>query len=622
MPPGALPHATPDPFQLTITPDLWQVDSNGVYTHTAEVSIDTLADDDYEGNETFSVYLGELSDTAFRFAVSIDPLTVTINDSATLGISDISVATSPTNGYYVVGDVIEFLVTFNISVQAAGSPVLAFDMGGQSQQASYARVASTKELVFAYTVSESDSDETRGVSWPADSLELNGGSIKIINTGGIQGTDAVLSHDAQDPLPGHKVDASLPTIKLAVASRTKIRMTFSEELGSATPDAAAFTMVIGSQQITPDRVSIEGDTVVLTTGTHVSSVQAVSVSYAKPQTNRLEDVHGNEAAGFTSYSVSVNEDITGLTATPGDQHATVSWTYPNISYISKYQYRYRNTRDSAWNPDWTDVPGSGASTTRHALRNLTNNVEYTIQVRPVFTQNQTETPGKEAQVRTIPRGALLAPSNLVAIPARTQELDLSWDYPGDITIAKYQHRYRLATDSVWNPDWRDIPNSNSNTTTYVLKRLHNRAVYVVEVRAARSDLLGPAATVTAAPLPPLDAPRNFTASSTDDGGVNLGWDASDDESITDYQHRYRVNAQSQWIVEWSNIPDSTWETTSHTVDNLDVGTEYLFEVRALRGSVEGPSSSDTATPKDSPSAAPAPDDLFVVSQPKNLSTIF
>ena len=81
-----------------------------------------------------------------------------------------------------------------------------------------------------------------------------------------------------------------------------------------------------------------------------------------------------------------------LTATRGDTEVDLRWTPPASdggAAIIKYQYRVSDDGGTNWAPDWTDVPdGSDAGTDLDDERtltvtNLTNETEYTFQVRAV-----------------------------------------------------------------------------------------------------------------------------------------------------------------------------------------------------------------------------------------------
>ena len=75
--------------------------------------------------------------------------------------------------------------------------------------------------------------------------------------------------------------------------------------------------------------------------------------------------------------------VTNLAAVAGDQQVTLSWTDPNNTSITTYQYRQSTDGGSNWSPDWTNITGSDENTTSHTVENLTNDTAYTFEVRAV-----------------------------------------------------------------------------------------------------------------------------------------------------------------------------------------------------------------------------------------------
>ena len=75
--------------------------------------------------------------------------------------------------------------------------------------------------------------------------------------------------------------------------------------------------------------------------------------------------------------------VTNFVAVTGDEQVTLSWNNPNNASITTYQYRQSADSGSNWSPDWTNIAKSDASTTSHTVANLTNDLEYTFEVRAV-----------------------------------------------------------------------------------------------------------------------------------------------------------------------------------------------------------------------------------------------
>ena len=75
--------------------------------------------------------------------------------------------------------------------------------------------------------------------------------------------------------------------------------------------------------------------------------------------------------------------VTNLAAVAGDQQVTLSWNDPNNESITTYQYRQSTDSGSNWSPNWTNITNSNKNTTSHTVESLTNDTEYTFEVRAV-----------------------------------------------------------------------------------------------------------------------------------------------------------------------------------------------------------------------------------------------
>ncbi|WP_400260580.1 leucine-rich repeat protein [Candidatus Methanomassiliicoccus intestinalis] len=101
------------------------------------------------------------------------------------------------------------------------------------------------------------------------------------------------------------------------------------------------------------------------------------------------------------------------------------------------------------------------------------------------------------------------PQNLSAAPGNGQ-ITFTWDAPADnggAEITKYQ--YSVSNDVTIGRIWKDIPNSNKETTTYTVTGLRNAVNYTFSIRAYNGtdfsdDDQKHVAQVTTAPIGPLD----------------------------------------------------------------------------------------------------------------------
>ena len=273
----------------------------------------------------------------------------------------------------------------------------------------------------------------------------------------------------------------------------------------------------------------------------------------RPASVDLAWTNPNDAA-ITAYEYRQTEPKGGLTAFANSRQVELSWSSPgNTSNIDRWQYR-SNTGHA-----WTDIAGSGPTTTSHTVTGLNNGTEYEFQVR--------------AAAASATAGGLTAVGEY-------RRASLSWSTPADTaSINQWQYRYKT-TGSYGG--WSNV--CPAITGDYTLEHckaensatasgLANGTAYTFQVRAVDSSnalvgsVLGePSATPLAAALP-LGGVKATPQHPSDGGG---GWTA---------------------------ISGSSASTITHTVDNLTNGTQYTFQLRARRSNAIGPASARaSATP--------------------------
>ena len=220
-----------------------------------------------------------------------------------------------------------------------------------------------------------------------------------------------------------------------------------------------------------------------------------------------------------------NPFLDNFRAEAGNAQVTLRWDNPGDSSITRYQYRQRVTSESAWDPDWTDIPGSRASTTSYTVRNLANWTPYTFQIRAVRGNEPTATSAASAT----PEGPPTAPRNLAA-RAQDQGITTSWQIPpaGDerASVTSYKVRYRQV--GMGTSPWQNITRANDDrSTTQEINNLTNRQHYEVQVAAVNRVGTGQWASVKATP----QAPDSPPPAPTGDAALTLGilglfWDNS------------------------------------------------------------------------------------------------
>ena len=183
------------------------------------------------------------------------------------------------------------------------------------------------------------------------------------------------------------------------------------------------------------------------------------------------------------YSYNMDSPPPGnLQATIGNTRVTLRWSNPNDSDITGYQYRVSDDDGSTWDPDWTDVPNSNANTTSHTVRDLTNSIPYTFQLRALRgTDTSTAT-----QITATPLGPPTAPGTPRNLSAADRDggLFVSWSGPPQdsrASVTSYPVRYRRAGSSA---SWTNVSRSNTDDrTSQLITGLTNRRHYEVQVAA-------------------------------------------------------------------------------------------------------------------------------------------
>ena len=159
-----------------------------------------------------------------------------------------SLSITSTGAPYGVGEKIQATVRFSETVVVAdGTPQLTLTIGNSDQTVDYASGSGSTALVFRYTVKSSDSSDTDGISIVANSLALNGGTIKDN-----AGNAATLTHTALTDQALHKVDTTAPTVSsVTITSYPRNNGTYKvDETIQATATFSENVVVTGTPQLT------------------------------------------------------------------------------------------------------------------------------------------------------------------------------------------------------------------------------------------------------------------------------------------------------------------------------------------------------------------------------------
>ena len=318
-----------------------------------------------------------------------------------------------------------------------------------------------------------------------------------------------------------------------------------------------------------------------------------------------------------SYSASIDGTPNGpttprftvprsFTATAGDAQVVLNWQPPSSngnSAITHYSYRVRQTTSNTWSPDWTNVTG-GASARSQTVTSLTNNTNYTFELRAV--NGDGDGPAASVTATPTPPTAPGVPGSFRASPGDTQ-VTLNWQPPSsDGGSAITHYRYRVSDDggTTWDPDWTTVTGGGSARSQTVTS-LTNNTNYTFELQAVNTVGESSSASVTATPTPDPTAPgapRSFAAT-VGNAQVTLNWQppSSDGGSaITRYRYRVRrTDSPTTWSPDWTTVSGGG-SARSRVVTGLTNGVDYTFELKAVNGVGDSSSVSATATPVTTP----------------------
>ncbi|MCY3537006.1 MAG: SwmB domain-containing protein, partial [Cyanobacteria bacterium MAG IRC3_bin_20] len=153
---------------------------------------------------------------------------------------------------------------------------------------------------------------TLTLSAAIDNEAESGGETVVIGLGPLDassGTGLGGGAAGTDSLADFSIDTTAPSLSSAEGSNTTLTLTYDEALDAGSvPAGAAFTVKVNgtaANLASNNPVAVSGSTVTLTLAGAVGIGKTVTVSYAVPTANPVQDSAGNAAAGFTDQSVTV-----------------------------------------------------------------------------------------------------------------------------------------------------------------------------------------------------------------------------------------------------------------------------------------------------------------------------
>ena len=416
-------------------------------------------------------------------------------------------------------------------------------------------------------------------------------------------------------LPADNLTPPEPVVMRArtAADGSAVVITFSEVLHQSTkPADSAWTVTVDGAERPVSGSAISGSAVRLLLASMVTEGQAVSVSYAKPDSGGLRDPSGNAAESFTGQTVRNTvrppsgppTDVTVTGATAGS--LSVSWRAPAESTVTDYDIRYfAGSADPADDADWIEAgePGghdhTGTATTA-VIDGLTASTAYRVQVRAA--NGASVGPWSASASRTTAPPVPGVPTGVMVTGATWNSLSASWTAPTGSTVTGYDIRYYAGSaDPANDADWIEAgePGGHDHTgtaTAAVIGGLRASTAYRVQVRAVNGASAGPwsasAGRATAPPRP--GAPTIVMVVGATWNTLSVSWAVRPGTAVTDYDVRYYAGSadpadEADWIEPGEpGGHDHTGAATGTVIGGLTASTAYRVQVRAVNGASVGP----------------------------------
>ena len=303
-----------------------------------------------------------------------------------------------------------------------------------------------------------------------------------------------------------------------------------------------------------------------------------------PYVFRVAAVNGVGSGSYSANSApftpaTTPSTPTSVTATAGDQRATVSWTTASNggAAITSYDVRYSTNNGTTWTSAGVAYPGSPATVT-----GLTNGTSYVFDVAAINSIGTSAYSSATSAV--VPAGVTGAPTGVTATAGNAQAT-VSWTAPSTngSAITSYEVRYSTNSGATWTSAGASFASSPATITG-----LSNGTSYVFDVAAIDANGTGAysAASLAVTPSTTPGVPA-FASITRGDGQVSLTWSAPSNggSAITGYDVEWTSDGGTTWSSPLASAANSP--ATSATVTGLTDGTTYKFRIAAVNANGAG-----------------------------------
>ncbi len=223
-------------------------------------------------------------------------------------VTSVAIAPSATQTYYLTGQIIHVVVTFDVGVVVTGVPQIFLDSGSIGRT-SYVGGSGSQSLLFSYTSVAGDVDNV-GFGLKANSLILNGGTINSAN-----GTPATLTHPGIAKSSTRKLGPTAPAdVATTTTVATTTATTTTTVASSAAPKISAIAFKEPGGKWIPGQniqIRVTFDVAVVVTGSPFITVLSDAI-------NKLTYLEGSGGTSllfsYTVLSGDIDNTGTGLAA--------------------------------------------------------------------------------------------------------------------------------------------------------------------------------------------------------------------------------------------------------------------------------------------------------------------
>ena len=287
----------------------------------------------------------------------------------------------------------------------------------------------TQDVDVSETFDDHDDDTLTYTASPADTsvatVSLSGTTLTV---SGVAAGDTTVTVSASDNSASAsdtfavKVETDTQPVLAAIADQSYTRGVEIAALTLPSSSTGNGPLTYSLSPALPAGLSFDAATRTLS-GTPTGLQAATSYTY------KVVDANADEAT--QSFNITVLAPLpaapVNFKATAGDARVTLTWNTANDDTISSWEYQQKQGTGGTYGA-WTSITNSDEYTTAHALENLTNDTQYTFQLRAVnATGNGASSAGQSATptAGNNPPTVQNRLADLTLVAGTTQDVDVS-----------------------------------------------------------------------------------------------------------------------------------------------------------------------------------------------------